>query len=224
MDSLDRENIKIINSQVGSGDVVLTENLGRYPSRPLHKALLYNKPKKNIEKVIIIRRGAKICDGLLYYMRSMDPSYGPMVINKSSEFNILTDWFVTTNDIISKYDIICFGIDLYRGRLADMSSFMEYNQVMEFILRPVKHKIMVNVSHDDKLPVPGSYYHISDSFVDLPIEQNIVLCIEEVELSGEECLLDKRWNCYKTESITEPQIVFDVEFEKICVSFDLETI
>ena len=227
VDTGDKDNINMLRSQIEKNDILLTEKLGGYPSRMIHRALIYNKSKTNT-KVIMIKPGSRVTSGLLYYLRTITPGYGPLIIDNSYEFDPLTYQFTVSPIInLKKNDIVHFDKSLYHGKLADMSGHLDYNNIIKILLGPVKDRVLVGSISPlfIKKTIPTFYYNMPESFIDLPIDKDVIIKIRETPLSEDELRMEKPWNCYATSSIYGgPHIPFDVRFEKICVSFENEVI
>lgn len=239
VDSGDKENINKVQSQMEKGDVLITEKIGIYPSRMIHRALVYNKSKTDT-KVILIKSKSFICEGLLYYLRTIDPLYGPLIIDDSNKFNMSTYYFTIATDVkFQKNDIVFFNKSLYTGRLADMSGHLDYNKIVETIIGPDKNRLLVGTDKPKnteivKIPIisnitintypnlPTFYYNMpcgfNDYFMsnDIPIPEPIDNEVTEEEIR----INNKLWNQYVPPDINNKYISFDLEFEKICISFD----
>jgi len=189
-------NIESLKSQVNKDDILYIENLSKFPSRIIHRILINTKSKK-CTKVIIIGPQSTVSDGLLYYLRSYGKEHKAFVIEDSREFNTTTHRFIRIPDYhVFKHDIVCFNKDIYRGRLADLSSHLQYEDILNIILQPVVHSIMVatrnvvekaiqnliDYNNDEEpvdvfteklfpeppLPPPPSYYVTPETFEDIP--------------------------------------------------------
>ena len=189
-------NIESLKSQVNKDDILYIENLSKFPSRIIHRILINTKSKK-CTKVIIIGPQSTVSDGLLYYLRSYGKEHKAFVIEDSREFNTTIHRFIRIPDYhVFKHDIVCFNKDIYRGRLADLSSHLQYEDILNIILQPVVHSIMVatrnvveeaiqkliNYNNDEEPtdvfikrlvnelppPLPPSYYFTPKTFEDIP--------------------------------------------------------
>jgi len=227
VDAGDKDGISMLRTQMEKGDVLIPERLGNYPSRMIHRALVYNKTKTDT-KVIMIRPKAVISSGLLYYFRTVTSGYGPLIIDNSSDFDPLVYQFtVSPIHNLKHNDIVCFEKSLYHGKLADMSGHLDYNKIIGVLMSPAKNRVLVGSISSEfvKKRLPTFYYNMPDTFIDLPIDKDVIIKIRETSLTEDELRMEKPWNCYlPSRTYGGPHIPFDVRFERICISFENEVI
>ncbi len=188
-------NTQMLKTQVEKDDILCVENLSNFPSRTIHRILVNTKSRK-CTKVIVVGPQSKVPESLLYYLRSYAKGHKALVIEDSRIFNISTHRFIRIPDYqVFRHDIVCFEKDIYRGRLADLSAHLQYEDILGAILQPVEHSIMIATRHiveeaieninngeenpvdvfvekiidEVPLPPPPSYYVIPETFDDMPL-------------------------------------------------------